>query len=87
MDLKTAFLNGVIEEVYIEQPWGFEVHGSLKKTLYGLKQAPRACYARIDGYLLGLGIGKSEADPNLYYLLVEGEPLILVVYVDDLFMT
>jgi hypothetical protein len=58
MDVKTAFLNGLIEEeVYIEQPLGFEVHGRdyhvcrLKKALYGLKQAPRAWYSRIDVYL------------------------------------
>ena len=58
MDVKTAFLNGFIqEEVYIEQPQGFEVHGKeshvcrLKKALYGLKQAPRAWYSRIDTYL------------------------------------
>ena len=49
MDVKTTFVNGVIEdEVYIEQPMGFEEHGrdshvcKLKKALYGLKQAPRA---------------------------------------------
>ena len=46
MDVKTAFLDGIIEEeVYIEQPEGFVVHGKesrvckLKKALYGLKQA------------------------------------------------
>ena len=72
MDMKTAFLNGVFEEeVYIEQPEGFVVHGSnshvcrLKKALYGLKQAPRAWYSRIDGYLQRLGFTKSEADSNL----------------------
>jgi hypothetical protein len=47
MDAKTTFLNDFIEEeVYIEQPQGFEVSGRdshvclLKKVLYGLKQAP-----------------------------------------------
>jgi hypothetical protein len=49
MEVKTAFLNGVIEEeVYIEKPQWFEVEDrkshvcKLKKALYGLKQAPRA---------------------------------------------
>ena len=58
MDVKTAFLNGVIdEEVYVEQPQGFEMHGHethvcrLRRALYGLKQAPRAWYSRIDTYL------------------------------------
>eukprot|EP00253_Pinus_taeda_P014383 PITA_14383 len=59
----------------------------LKKALYGLKQAPRAWYGRIDGYLQKMGFVKSDADPNLYYLVVENEPLILVLYVDDLFLT
>ena len=47
MDVKTAFLNGVIEEeFYIEQPKGYEIHDRetyvcrLKKALYDLKQAP-----------------------------------------------
>eukprot|EP00253_Pinus_taeda_P010084 PITA_10084 len=71
MDVKIAFLNGVIEEeVYIEKPEGFEVFSSeshvcrLKKALYGLKQEPRAWYTRIDSYFTGLGFSKSEADPN-----------------------
>ena len=58
MDVKTTFLNGVIEEeVYIEQPEGFETHEKrtyvcrLKKDLYGLKQAPRSWYGRIDYYV------------------------------------
>ena len=49
MDVKTTFLNGFLqEEVYLEQPQGFEIYERdshvcrLKKALYGLKQAPRA---------------------------------------------
>ena len=62
MDVKTAFLNGIIqEEIYVEQPQGFEVHEreshvcKQKKTLYGLKQAPRAWYSMIDSYLQRMG--------------------------------
>jgi hypothetical protein len=57
MDVKTTFLNGVIEEVYIEQPQGFEVHGReshvcrLKKALYRFEQASKAWYSRIGEYL------------------------------------
>jgi hypothetical protein len=94
MDVKTTFLNGEIEEeVYIEQTQGFEVHSRdthvcrLKKGLYGLKQAPRAWYARIDNYLMRLGFSKSHADPNLYYKVMNNVPLILLLYVDDLFLT
>ena len=59
----------------------------LKKALYGLKQAPRAWYSKIDSYLLSIGFRKSEADPNLYYIVVGGVLLILLLYVDDLFIT
>ncbi|WVZ75497.1 hypothetical protein U9M48_023543 [Paspalum notatum var. saurae] len=52
MDVKSAFLNGFIEEeVYVKQPPGFESARfpdrvyKLKKALYGPKQAPRACFA------------------------------------------
>lgn len=94
MDVKTVFLNGKIEEeVYLEQPEGFVIHKAesnacrLKKALYGLKQAPRAWYERIDHHLLELGFSKNEADPNLYYKVINGELLILILYVDDLLIT
>jgi hypothetical protein len=94
MDVKSAFLNGVIEEeVYIEQPQGFEVEDSkthvcgLKKDLYGLKQDPRAWYGRIDNFLTSLGFTKSKVDSNLYFKAMNDEPVILLIYVDDLFLT
>ena len=72
MDVKTTFLNDVIkEEVYIEQPQGFMIHGKeshvckLKKFFYRLKQTSRAWYAKIDSYLMSLWFMKSDADPNL----------------------
>jgi len=93
MDVKTMFLNGIIEEeVYIEQPEGFEIFSSeshvcrLKRALYGLKQAPRAWYTRIDSYFTRLGFTKSEADANLYQIVVEGKILMIVFYVDDLIL-
>jgi Reverse transcriptase (RNA-dependent DNA polymerase) len=83
MDIKTAFLNGVIEEeVYVEQPQGFETHDSqthvcrLKKALYGLKQAPRTWYGRIDNFLMSLGFIKSKADSNLYYKIENDDQVI-----------
>ena len=91
--IKTAFINGVIEEeVFIEQPEGFDVEDwetyvcRLQRALYGLKQAPRAWYSRIDNYLREMGIQLGEVVHNLYFLTGE-VPLILVLYVDDLFLT
>ena len=90
---KASFLHGSLkEEVYVEQPEGFEVHDRqthlcrLKKALYGLKQAPRAWYERIDNYLMKFGFTRSEADPNLYLKVENDKPLILVLFVDDLFL-
>ena len=62
MDVKTVYLNGVVEEeVYVEQPLVFETHDrethvcKLNKSLYDLKQAPRTWYDRINGFLSSLG--------------------------------
>ena len=94
MDVKTVILNGEIEKVvYIEQPERFVIHGKeshvckSNKALYELKQAPRAWYARIVNYTHKLGFMKSDANSNLYFKVVENQPLILVLYVDDIFLT
>ena len=94
MDVKTAFLRGSIkEEVYVEQPLGFEVQDrdiyvcKLKKALYGLKQPPRAWYERIDSYLMKLVFTRRDVDPNLYFKVDKEKPLILILYLDDLFLT
>ena len=93
MDVKTAFLNGQIEEeVYIEHSKGFETfhHEShvcrIKRALYRLKRAPHAWYTKIDNYFIGLGFTKSEADVNVYQIMVKGKLLIIVIYVDDLIL-
>ena len=94
MDVKSTFLNGVLmEDVYIEQPLGYEKQGQehkvckLKKALYGLKQAPRAWYSRIDAYLLENRFEKSEGEPTLYIKEKDGKMLIVVLYVDDVIFT
>ena len=73
MDMKTTFLNGVIEEeVYIEKPRGFEVEDmkthvcKLKKAQYRLKQDPETWNGRIESFLTSLGFTKSKVDSNLY---------------------
>lgn len=73
MDVKSAFLNGFLdEEVYVEQPPGYVRKGheakvyKLKKALYGLKQAPRAWYTHIDTYLLQHGFQKCPYEHTLY---------------------
>ena len=93
MDVKTTLLNGVVkEEVYMEHALGFETHGrkthvcKLKKELYGLKHALRTWYNRMDSFLMSQGFTKSKADSNLYYKVDEGNPMILLLYVDDLFV-
>jgi hypothetical protein len=73
MDVKSAFLNGPIsEEVYVEQPLGFEDPHfpnhvcKLHKALYGFKQAPRAWYECLKDFLLKKGFEIGKADPTLF---------------------
>ena len=82
-----------MEEVYVEQPLGYEKKGQehkvyrLKKALYGLKQALRAWYSRIDAYLLENGFEKCEGEPTLYIKEKDGKMLIVFLYVYDVIFT
>jgi len=95
LDVKSAFLHGEItEEVFVEQPPGYEQKGQeakvyrLKKALYGLKQAPRAWYSRIDAFFSKEGFIKCPYEHTLFIKTAGGgKILILCLYVDDLIFT
>jgi len=91
MDVKSAFLNGYInEEVYVDQPPGFEDHKhlihvfKLKKTLYGLKQAPRQWYERLSNSLLSQGYERGMVDKTLFIKKSNSEIILVQIYVDDI---
>jgi hypothetical protein len=91
MDVKSTFLNLDLEEdVYIEQPEGFQLSENenyvcrLKKDLYGLKQAPRAWYSILEIYLQQQGFRKGNADNNLYIKVNQDSILLIEVYVHNI---
>ena len=91
MDVKCSFLNGYLnEEVFVEQPKGFEDPYflnhvlRLNKAFYGLKQAPRAWYDRLTHYLLERGFKRGYADITLFVKNDENYLLVAQVYVDDI---
>ena len=91
MDVKSAFLNGyIVEEVYVEQPPGFESFDlpnhvyKLKKALYGLKQAPRAWYDRLSKFLLENDFKMGKIDNTLFIKVKNNDMLIVQIYVDDI---
>jgi hypothetical protein len=91
MDVKTAFLNGELdEEIYMKQLEGFVTHGHenmvcrLRKFLYGLKQAPKQWHEKFDRTLTSAGFVVNKADTCVYYRFVGGKGVILCLYVDDI---
>ena len=91
MDVKIAFLNGLLkEDIYVAQPKGFiDPHFPdhvlyLKKALYGLKQAPRAWYDRLTQYLVSHGFTRGKTDQTLFIKREDGELIVAQVYVDDI---
>ncbi len=90
LDIKTAFLNGDLEEtIYMQQPEGYAEGGPnmvchLRKSLYGLKQAPRAWNTRLKQELEGMGFTASGADAGLFTAQYKGSNIYILVYVDDI---
>jgi hypothetical protein len=92
MDVKSAFLNGEINElVYVEQPPECEDQRNpshvyrLKKALYGLKQAPRAWYERLSRFLVKQGFKRDMVDTTtLFTKDIDGDLFICQIYVDDI---
>ncbi|GJT39253.1 retrovirus-related pol polyprotein from transposon TNT 1-94 [Tanacetum coccineum] len=91
MDVKSAFLNGFInEEVYVAQPPGFVDFEKpnhvfkLKKALYGLKQAPKAWYDRLKAFLLDHSYTMGLVDNTLFTKKKDSHIIIVQIYVDDI---
>ncbi|GBN19276.1 Copia protein [Araneus ventricosus] len=91
VDIKTAFLHGNLEdEVYMSQPEGYIQTGQeqkvckLNKAIYGLKQAARAWHLKIGESLIKYGYEQSKADPCLFKFANNGNPMYIIVYIDDL---
>ncbi|KAD4586033.1 hypothetical protein E3N88_23634 [Mikania micrantha] len=91
MDVKTAFLNGDLEEeIYMEQPEGFSAPGQegkvckLVKSLYGLKQAPKQWHQKFDQVMLNNGFKINECDKGVYVKNTMRGYVILCLYVDDM---
>ena len=97
MDVKTAFLNGELnEEIYMEQPEGFKMPEALsskpkelysiklQRSLYGLKQSGRMWYNRLSEYLLKEGYVNNPICPCVFIKKTTSGFIIIAVYVDDL---
>ena len=91
MDMKSAFLNGFLqEEAFVEQPKVFvDAHHPnhvyrLKKALYRLKQAPRAWYERLTQFLVDNDYTRGSVDKTLFIKKDNDELFIAQIYVDDI---
>ena len=91
MDVKSAFMIGELdEEVYVEQPPGFENSEFLDfvyflfKAIYGLKQVPRKWYDTISSLLIENGFVRGVIDKTLFNNIHKSDKLLVQVYADDI---
>lgn len=88
-DVKTAFLNGDLDTtIYMEIPKGVETSNEndvccLKKSLYGLKQASRVWNEKFTKFLKDFNMVQSKADGCVFRRVINGQTVILLLYVDD----
>ncbi|WVZ24094.1 hypothetical protein V8G54_002638 [Vigna mungo] len=95
LDVKSAFLHGLLEEeVYVQQPPGFRERNNagkvykLHKALYGLRQAPRAWNKKFDSSLMQHEFERCKVEHGVYVKKTpEGNLLVICLYVDDLLVT
>lgn len=93
MDVKTAFLNGDLEEeVYMKQPEGFPSSNGehlvckLKKSIYGLKQASRQWYLKFHNVISSFGFVENIMDQCIYQKVSGSKLCFLVLYMDDILL-
>ena len=93
MDVKTAFLNGNLEEeVYMDQPEGFPIEGKghmvckPKKSIYGLKQALRQWYIKFNNTITSFGFEENLIDRCIYRNVSGSKFMFIVLYVDDILL-
>lgn len=93
LDVKTAFLNGFLNEcVYMQMPEGFSHSGytnkclKLNKAIYGLKQASKAWNDRVNEVLLDMHYQRSKYEPCIYTKKQNNLITIIALYVDDFFV-
>ena len=93
IDVKTAFLNGDLnEEVYMMQPEGFVANDSgklvcrLKKSIYGLKQASRQWYLKFHSVVTSYGFVENKVDQCIYCKVSGRKFIFLILYVDDILL-
>ena len=87
-DIKTAFLNGEIEEeIYMKKPDSYDDGTTrvckLFKRLYGLKQSSRCWNRRLVNFMRKNNFVTSNADPCLFVRQSDTSKLIVAIYVDD----
>ena len=91
MDVKTAFLNGNLEEdVYMDQSVGFAEEGKehmmckLKRSIYELKQASREWYLKFNDTIVSFGFKENTVDQCIYLKVSDSKFIFLILYVDDI---